>query len=236
MRARRGARQRPSKCAGSTTRACGSTDARVRRDDIAPVEDADLVVADQRPRRARARGDAARCSGPCRRRRTRRVATRGAGAARAGAAAAPATAAARALVALEAVAAALLVRRAVHALVGVDIHAARCCSSAANESKRRPASALRFTYSTPDSVLPLVRARYGRHARGCTSQSRQNATKAGWKRTRPWRGRGRRPAREHCRRAPSAARRRSAERADAIPRANRRGARCRNAVTKIRRE
>jgi hypothetical protein len=32
---------------------------------------------------------------------------------------------------------------------------------------------------TPDSVLPFVRARYGRHARGATAQSPQNALNAG---------------------------------------------------------
>ena len=37
------------------------------------------------------------------------------------------------------------------------IHSARYASSAAKLSKRRPARALRFTYSTPDSGLPLVR-------------------------------------------------------------------------------
>jgi hypothetical protein len=42
---------------------------------------------------------------------------------------------------------------------------------------------LRFTYFTPDSVLPLVRARYGWHARGCTSQSRQKARHVGWNAT-----------------------------------------------------
>ena len=40
--------------------------------------------------------------------------------------------------------------------------AARWASSAAKLSKRRPARAFRFTYFTPDSTLPLVRARYGR--------------------------------------------------------------------------
>ena len=56
-----------------------------------------------------------------------------------------------------------------------SIHWARCCSSAANDAKVRPARALRFTNLTPDSTLPLVRARYGAQARGWTSQSRQKA-------------------------------------------------------------
>ena len=44
-----------------------------------------------------------------------------------------------------------------------------------NVTSHAAASPLRFTNLTPASVLPLVRARYGAHARGCTSQSRQNA-------------------------------------------------------------
>jgi len=38
--------------------------------------------------------------------------------------------------------------------------------SSSHEEKRRPASALRLTYFTPLSTLPLVRARYGWQARG----------------------------------------------------------------------
>src|SRR5438105_10526799 len=38
-------------------------------------------------------------------------------------------------------------------------------ANSANEPKARPAMAFRLTYFRPDSVLPLVRARYDRHAR-----------------------------------------------------------------------
>jgi hypothetical protein len=41
--------------------------------------------------------------------------------------------------------------------------------------KRASLTVDEITYLTPASVLPLVRARYGAHARGWTSQSRQNA-------------------------------------------------------------
>lgn len=39
--------------------------------------------------------------------------------------------------------------------------------------------------ATPDSLLPLVRARYERHAETSTPQSLQNAAKAGWMRALP---------------------------------------------------
>ncbi len=61
------------------------------------------------------------------------------------------------------------------------VDAARCASSSAKEANSRPASGLRFTYFTPDSTIPLVRARYGAHAFGVTPQLLQNATYAGWK-------------------------------------------------------
>ena len=128
-----------------------------------------------RPRRDRGRTGAARYSGPCRRRRrhrrhapARRCSRRGSGSPRQ-------RAEGGALVSVEAHER-RLVGGAVDRAVGLVIHAAKCCSRAANdvEGQRRPAP-LRFTYLTPASVLPFVRARYGAHARGCTSQSRQNA-------------------------------------------------------------
>jgi hypothetical protein len=48
-------------------------------------------------------------------------------------------------------------------------------SSAAKDANACSARPFRLTYFTPASVFPFVRARYGAHARGWTSQSRQNA-------------------------------------------------------------
>src|SRR6267142_2156850 len=59
------------------------------------------------------------------------------------------------------------------------IQPSRWPSNSANEPKARPAMAFRLTYFTPDSVLPLVRARYGRQTRASTPKSRQKAAKAG---------------------------------------------------------
>ena len=137
------------------------------------------------PRPAPAPADAARCSGPCRYRRGSRSKPASAslplahGIGRAGSGP---------QVALSARSKRSTAARASSCGTRPSTRAdqrARCASSAAKLSKHRPARALRLTYFTPDSTLPLVRARYGRHARGVTSQSRQNARSAGLKRTWP---------------------------------------------------
>jgi hypothetical protein len=70
-------------------------------------------------------------------------------------------------------------RRPVDPLVGERHPRGQMRLSAANDGNVSPATALRFKDLTPDSVLPLVRARYGAQARGCTAQSRQKPRYAG---------------------------------------------------------
>jgi hypothetical protein len=67
----------------------------------------------------------------------------------------------------------------VDALVGLPHPAVEVSLEVGERAEGAASDGVSLTYFTPDSVLPLVRARYGRQTRASTPKSRQKAAKAG---------------------------------------------------------